>query len=87
MKLFSVLFLSIFCVACIQNNHNQSDYLKTIDKISLPHSQPSQYQLRKNQPQGGLCTAECVIELFKLNKSFQIAEKLQSKFMKFNNLR
>ena len=67
--------------------YNQSGYLKAIDKISLSNTQPSHYQLRKNQPKGGLCTIECVIELFKLNGNFQTVEKLQSEFINFNNLR
>ena len=64
---------------------NQSNYLKSVSRLTLPTSCPSQYHLRRNQPQGGLCTLESVIEILKLKNQHQIAEQLNNAFIKFNS--
>jgi len=64
---------------------NQSDYLESLDKLSLPISQPSRYKLRRNQTQGGLCTIECIIELLKLKGHKQLSNHLKDAFIEFNN--
>jgi DTW domain-containing protein YfiP len=38
---------------------NQSPYLKALPKVSLVDAPKSIYPLRRNQIEGGLCTAEC----------------------------
>jgi len=68
-----------------QKMYNQSDYLKPLEKFTLSNSQPSNYQLRRNQPQGGLCTIECVIEVLLLKGHDQMAHNLKNSFINFNN--
>jgi len=63
---------------------NRSAYLQTLPKIKLSNNQNSKYHLRRNQVEGGLCTAECVIELLREKKQFDIADKLSALFAKFN---
>ena len=64
--------------------YNKSAYLKSAHKIKLSDSKPSAYTLRRNQKQGGLCTAECVIALLKLRNETQKADALQEAFTLFN---
>ncbi|MCL1060405.1 DTW domain-containing protein [Shewanella gelidimarina] len=57
----------------------RSDYLKNAQKYSISSKHDSQFTLRRNQVDGGLCTAECIIELFKEanmpTQAAQLAEK------------
>src|SRR6187431_788051 len=39
---------------------NHSPYLKNLPRAHIKPRLVSQYQLRRNQPEEGLCTAECV---------------------------
>lgn len=64
--------------------YNQSPYLKSAHKISLIPSSPSTYTLRRNQPEGGLCTVECVIEILLLKGQKELAEKLAQALIDFH---
>jgi DTW domain-containing protein YfiP len=63
---------------------NRSDYLKQVDKLSLSTEKKSAYILRRNQPVGGLCTVECIIQLLIFQGEINKAEILQSEFIRFN---
>ena len=64
---------------------NRSPYLKDLPRVHLQPQQISQYQLRRNQLEGGLCTAECVVEILKLKNYGDSAERLQTAFAIFNS--
>lgn len=64
---------------------NRSPYLKDLPRAQLQPQQASQYQLRRNQLDGGLCTAECVVEILKLKSCGDIAERLETAFTIFNS--
>lgn len=63
--------------------HQRSPYLQKIRRISLNTGEKSVYNLRKNQKQFGLCTAECVIEVLRLSGDIAQAERLQKRFLAF----
>jgi len=65
--------------------YNQSSYLKKMPKVSLDAAPDSRYQLRRNQLEGGLCTAECVIELLKQTQQYSHAKKLHEEFDLMNS--
>lgn len=65
---------------------NRSAYLKNVDKVSLDISKSSEFKLRRNQVEGGLSTAECVIEILKLVNA-DVDEQthlLETSFASFN---
>ncbi len=64
---------------------NKSPYLKAIPKVSLNTERASNFQRRKNQVLGGLCTAECVLELLKLKGRIELAERLEREYEHFNS--
>ncbi|MFK8010838.1 MAG: tRNA-uridine aminocarboxypropyltransferase [Marinicellaceae bacterium] len=64
--------------------YNQSPYLKLAKKSLIETQYQSKYQLRKNQPTGGLCTAECIIEILKTHHHKNLADKIFDKFIEFN---
>jgi len=64
---------------------NHSPYLKNLPKAHIKPRQVSQYQLRRNQPEGGLCTAECVVEILIAKNHIDIAERLDTAFGIFNS--
>ena len=64
---------------------NKSPYLKNLPRAQIKPRQVSQYQLRRNQPEGGLCTAECVVEILIAKNHLDIAERLDSAFGIFNS--
>lgn len=64
---------------------NRSPYLQDLPKAHLQPRQVSQYQLRRNQPEGGLCTAECVVEILMAKNHIDIAERLETAFTLFNS--
>ncbi|WP_133407924.1 DTW domain-containing protein [Parashewanella tropica] len=66
-----------------QKMYNKSPYLKALPKVKIETSAQSIYQLRRNQRQNGLCTAESVIELLKAKGSSTAADQLQSKLIEF----
>ena len=63
--------------------HQRSPYLQTIRRISLKTDEKSVYNLRKNQKDFGLCTAECVIRVLRLSGNIFEAEQLQEQFLAF----
>jgi len=58
--------------------YNKSPYLKQAKKISLSVKTPSKYQLRRNQIEGGLSTAECVITLLKMQGNVSASSSSQT---------
>lgn len=64
---------------------NKSPYLKSLPRAHIKPRQVSQYQLRRNQPEGGLCTAECVVEILIAKTHIDIAERLDTAFGLFNS--
>lgn len=64
----------------------QSPYLKTAARVSLPPLMPeSAFILRRNQQEGGLCTAECIIALWRQCGRAEQATLLASLFAELNN--
>jgi DTW domain-containing protein len=63
--------------------HQRSPYLQTVRRICLKTGEKSVYNLRKNQKESGLCTAECVIEVLRLSGNIAEAELLQERFLAF----
>ncbi|MBA6327385.1 DTW domain-containing protein [Colwellia sp. MB02u-6] len=63
---------------------NQSSYLKNAPKCTLKTVNDSLYKLRANQPKGGLCTIECIIEVLRLKGQHKMATELSLKFEQFN---
>jgi DTW domain-containing protein YfiP len=63
---------------------NQSPYLKNAPQFTLKTENDSVYKLRANQPKGGLCTIECIIEVLKLKGQVKLATLLSLKFSQFN---
>jgi DTW domain-containing protein YfiP len=63
---------------------NQSTYLKNAPQFTLKTTNDSLYKLRANQPKGGLCTIECIIEVLKLKGQDKLATELSLKFEEFN---
>jgi len=63
--------------------HQKSPYLQKVRRISIKPDAKSAYNLRKNQKESGLCTAECVIEILRSSGNRDEAERLQQRFMEF----
>jgi len=63
--------------------HQRSPYLQKIRRICLQTGEKSVYNLRKNQKESGLCTAECVIEVLRLSGDVAEAERLRERFLAF----
>jgi len=63
---------------------NRSTYLKNAPQFTLNTTGGSSYKLRRNQQEGGLCTAECVIEVLKMKGMEGVALDLEVKFQQFN---
>lgn len=63
--------------------HQRSPYLQKIRRISLDTGTKSVYNLRKNQKEFGLCTAECVIEVLRRSGNSADAERLHERFLAF----
>lgn len=64
---------------------NQSPYLKMAPHFTLKTENDSLYKLRANQPKGGLCTIECIIEVLKMKGQYKITTELLAKFEQFNS--
>ncbi|MCL1049008.1 DTW domain-containing protein [Shewanella abyssi] len=60
----------------------RSSYLKEAKKYALTTTHDSQFKLRRNQVDGGLCTVECIIEIFKQAEMSSQAEVLAVEFEK-----
>jgi len=67
-----------------QKIFNHSAYLKNAPQFTLKTTNDSLYKLRANQPKGGLCTIECIIEVLRLKGQHQLAAELSLKFEQFN---
>ncbi len=67
-----------------QKIFNQSTYLKDAPQFTLKTSHDSLYKLRGNQPKGGLCTIECIIEVLRIKGENKLASELALKFDLFN---
>ncbi|MDC1256006.1 DTW domain-containing protein [bacterium] len=67
-----------------QKIFNQSAYLKNAPQFTLKTSNDSSYKLRGNQPKGGLCTIECIIEVLIIKGQNKLASELALKFEQFN---
>ncbi len=65
-----------------QKIYNRSPYLKALPAVKISVNQPSAFHLRRNQKPGGLCTAECVIEILKARGDTKLASNLQSTFLR-----
>jgi DTW domain-containing protein YfiP len=63
--------------------YQRSPYLHKIRRICLKPGGKSQYNLRKNQKEDCLCTAECVIEVLRSAGDSDAAERLQKGFLEF----
>jgi tRNA-uridine aminocarboxypropyltransferase len=66
--------------------YNKSPYLHGVKTFSFPSQNKSKYNIRRNQIKGGLCTAECVIELLKIIGETPKADKLHASFLEFLDL-
>ncbi|MFT7186452.1 MAG: DTW domain-containing protein YfiP [Pseudohongiellaceae bacterium] len=64
--------------------YKRSAYLQQAKKISLHVDEPSTYRKRRNQIEGGLSTAECVIALLKQKNKQTLATVLQQEYDVFN---
>lgn len=65
--------------------YNRSAYLKSAGRVSLAPSATSRFRLRRNQREGGLCTAECVIEILRAKGRNRLAAEIESAFDRFNS--
>jgi DTW domain-containing protein YfiP len=63
---------------------NHSHYLQNAPQVTLKTTNDSLYKLRANQPKGGLCTIECIIEVLRLKGQDKVASELSLKFDLFN---
>lgn len=63
--------------------HQRSPYLQKVRRICLNTGEKSVYNLRKNQKEAGLCTAECAIEILRLSGNIAAAKRLQELFLSF----
>lgn len=63
--------------------HQRSPYLLKAKRITLNPSGKSRYNLRKNQKESCLCTAECVMDLLRKNGEYVAAEELEKLFLSF----
>jgi DTW domain-containing protein YfiP len=64
--------------------YNHSPYLRAAPRVVLEANTASSYRLRRNQPEGGLCTAECVIEILRKQGEDNAADRLEAAFTQFN---
>lgn len=61
--------------------HQRSPYLQQVRRVSLKPAGTSRYNLRKNQKESGLCTAECVIEILRATGHVEKADQLEECFL------
>jgi len=64
--------------------YNHSPYLQAAPRLALAADAASSYRLRRNQPDGGLCTAECVFEILRKHGEEVAADRLEAAFIHFN---
>ena len=63
--------------------YNRSPYLQNLPRLELIPTSQSKYNLRRNQLEGGLCTAECAIELLLARGKTRLANELDISFNNF----
>jgi len=63
--------------------HQRSPYLQKARRVSLKPVARSRYNLRKNQKESGLCTAECVIEILRSKGYEAEAGQLEERFLAY----
>jgi DTW domain-containing protein YfiP len=63
--------------------HQRSPYLHKLRRVGLKTAEKSVYNLRKNQKESGLCTAECVIEILRSTGNIRQAELMREGFLAF----
>ena len=63
--------------------HQRSPYLLKLRRVCLKPAGTSLYNLRKNQKEACLCTAECVIEILRNKGRIEEAERLEKRFLAF----
>lgn len=63
--------------------YQRSPYLRKACRVSLKPNGTSQYNLRRNQKEDCLCTAECVIEILRCTGWNEQAERLRERFLAF----
>jgi DTW domain-containing protein YfiP len=63
--------------------YQRSPYLRQVRRICLKPGGESLYNLRKNQKNACLCTAECVIEVLLGTGQVAAAERLRESFLAF----
>jgi len=63
--------------------YNRSPYLQNLPRLELISTRESKYKLRRNQLEGGLCTAECAIELLLAKGKTNLAIELDISFNDF----
>ena len=62
--------------------HQRSPYLHEIPRLVLKPEEKSIYNLRKNQKESGLCTAECIIEILRKSGDNHAADLLYSRLIR-----
>ena len=65
--------------------YRQSPYLKQASTCYLEQKSQSNYQLRRNQLEGGLCTIECIITIEHLLGHHDTADLLMSAYRQHNS--
>jgi DTW domain-containing protein YfiP len=63
--------------------YQRSPYLRKARRVCLKPAGASQYNLRKNQKEACLCTAECVIEILRGAGEIEQALRLRERFLAF----
>jgi DTW domain-containing protein YfiP len=63
--------------------YQRSPFLRKVRRVCLKPAEKSVYNLRRNQKESGLCTAECVIEILRRTGDREDAERLQERFLVF----
>jgi DTW domain-containing protein YfiP len=63
--------------------HQRSPYLQKVRRVNLTPTGKSRYNLRKNQKEACLCTAECVIAILRSTGNAAAADHLEERFLGF----
>jgi DTW domain-containing protein YfiP len=63
--------------------HQRSPYLQKVRRVNISPVGKSRYNLRKNQKEACLCTAECVVEILRSTGNLAAADQLEESFLMF----
>jgi len=63
--------------------HQRSPYLHGMRRVAIRPAGKSRYNLRKNQKEACLCTAECVVEILRMAGAEETADELECRFLAF----